>query len=57
LLVSWVCGERYFVAGLAIGLVVLAAAGAVGLGILLGAPLVLDDDRPMHLPRNQRERS
>jgi hypothetical protein len=44
LLVSWSCGERYFLDGLAIGIGVLAVAGVAALLILLLAPLVLDED-------------
>lgn len=44
MLVSWICGERYFLNGLAIGIGVLVTAGGAALLILVFAPFVIDDD-------------
>lgn len=42
--VSWMCGDRYFILGLEIGVWILGAAGLVALLVLVGAPLILDED-------------
>jgi hypothetical protein len=44
LLVSWFWGERHFIAGVELGLSVIGFGGVAALAILLGAPLVLDED-------------
>lgn len=44
LLVSWFCGERYLITGVEIGLSFIGAGAVAAVVILLGAPLVLDED-------------
>lgn len=48
--VSWMGGQHYFILGLTIGVVTLAAAIGVALLILLGSIVVLDDDRRFSCP-------